>query len=177
MGDDRLAKQVFLKEMIIDQGFDGGQFTVYCQGLKGTDIDNYSFGELEDIVRDFQGLVLGERRRKTVGSEAEGVKNRFETNDGGRSKFETNDGGRTKFETNEVGRTKFETYDGGRFSIGSSESLGSRESKVEKIEKVEKIKEDNVRIKGNSGEYTIKAVQVLDNPLSAHEIVTAKLNS
>jgi len=129
MGDDRLAKQIYLKEMIIDQGFDGGQFTAYCEGVKGTDIDNYSFEELEDIVRGFQGLVLGERRRRTVGSEVEGGRSRFETNEREKSSFETNDGG----------RSKFETYDGGRVSIGSGGSLSGKEAKVEKSEKPEKL--------------------------------------
>jgi hypothetical protein len=65
MDDLRYAKQIYLKEEIIDKGFDPGQFTQYCQTLKGTEIDNYSFDELEEIVLNFQNLVLRNERRRT----------------------------------------------------------------------------------------------------------------
>lgn len=65
MEDLRYAKQMYLKEEIIDKGFDAGQFTMYCNTLKGIDIDNYTFDELEEIVNNFQSLVVRNQRRKT----------------------------------------------------------------------------------------------------------------
>lgn len=146
MEDERFAKQVFLKESIIDKGFDAGQFTSFCMNLKGIDIDNYTFDELEEIVFKFQSLVLKNERRRTLGSENE----------------ET----RKSVGLTEVPKKQFAT----------TEHISVKEENEDNYEEKEKIIYDYAKVKENSSQYKIKAVQVLDNPLSTQGIVTAKLN-
>ena len=50
----RKAKKAFLVEEIIEQSYSPILFTKFCEGLKGTDVDEYTFEELQGIVRRFK---------------------------------------------------------------------------------------------------------------------------
>jgi hypothetical protein len=52
--EERLTKQNFLSEEIIQKGFDADVFMNFCESIKGTEIDDYSLDELKDIVKSFQ---------------------------------------------------------------------------------------------------------------------------
>lgn len=54
MEELRESKQKFLTLEIIDKGYDGEAFTVFCESIKGTEIDLYSLQELQEIVKSFQ---------------------------------------------------------------------------------------------------------------------------
>lgn len=50
----RKAKKAFLVEEIIEQNYSPILFTKFCEKLKGTDVDEYTFEELQGIVRRFK---------------------------------------------------------------------------------------------------------------------------
>ena len=50
----REAKQRFLREEIIDRGYDADLFTMFCADRHGTDIDHWSFEEIQACVAEFQ---------------------------------------------------------------------------------------------------------------------------
>ena len=50
----RKAKKSFLVEEIIDQNYSPILFTKFCERLRGTDVDEYSFEELQEVVRRFK---------------------------------------------------------------------------------------------------------------------------
>ena len=50
----RKAKKAFLVEEIIEQNYSPILFTKFCEALKGTDVDEYSFEELQGIARRFK---------------------------------------------------------------------------------------------------------------------------
>ena len=54
MGDNT-RKQIYLKENILDAGYDPNQFAMYMMSLKenGTNISVWTIEELEDIVNSF----------------------------------------------------------------------------------------------------------------------------
>jgi hypothetical protein len=58
MEEDRAVKQGYLTEEIIEKGLDGEAFTIYCESIKGTEIDLYTLEELKDIVKAFQSQNL-----------------------------------------------------------------------------------------------------------------------
>jgi hypothetical protein len=43
---ERKAKQTFLKEEILDSGYNPEAFTDFCESHKGADIDKWTFEEL-----------------------------------------------------------------------------------------------------------------------------------
>jgi hypothetical protein len=51
---ERVAKQSYLREEVVEAGYDPGLFLDYCNGLKGTDVDNWAFDELRDCVEEFR---------------------------------------------------------------------------------------------------------------------------
>ena len=50
-----MQKQIYLKENILDVGYDPTEFAGYMNSLKegGTNINNWTFDELEEIVQNF----------------------------------------------------------------------------------------------------------------------------
>lgn len=58
MEEERVEKQKYLTEEIIDKGLDGEAFTSFCETIKGTEIDLYSLVELKEIVKAFQSQYL-----------------------------------------------------------------------------------------------------------------------
>ena len=50
----RAAKQNFLREEILDNGFDPHEFTKFIESKRGANIDLWSFHELKDIVSQFK---------------------------------------------------------------------------------------------------------------------------
>ena len=52
---ENMEKQMYLKENILDVGYDPTEFASYMTSLKegGTNIGNWSFEELEEIVQSF----------------------------------------------------------------------------------------------------------------------------
>lgn len=50
----RAAKQNFLREEILDNGFDPHEFTEFIESKRGANIDLWSFDELKDIVSQFK---------------------------------------------------------------------------------------------------------------------------
>lgn len=54
----RLEKQNFLREQIIDKGYDGQKFQEYLESKKkyGSEIDQWELEELKLMVRNFQKL-------------------------------------------------------------------------------------------------------------------------
>ena len=50
----RKAKRTYLKEEVLDMGFSAERFTAFCKGEKGTNIDLWSFEELQDCVSRFK---------------------------------------------------------------------------------------------------------------------------
>lgn len=53
--EDRVKKQIYLKENILNKGYDPNEFGAYMISLKenGNDINNWTFEELESIVHSF----------------------------------------------------------------------------------------------------------------------------
>jgi sorting nexin-7/30/sorting nexin-8 len=52
--DERAEKQAFLMAEIIEKNFDPDAFMAFCEGLKGADIDLWTFPELKKCVKEFQ---------------------------------------------------------------------------------------------------------------------------
>ena len=52
--EERSAKQSFLSQEVISKGYDGDLFMSFCESIKGTEIDDYTLSELENIVAQFQ---------------------------------------------------------------------------------------------------------------------------
>lgn len=50
----RKAKRSFLAEEIVAAGYSPDLFTLFCEALKGSDIDLWNFEELQDCVRQFK---------------------------------------------------------------------------------------------------------------------------
>jgi hypothetical protein len=51
---ERQAKQNYLRETVVEAGYDPSIFVEYCEGLRGTDVDLWQFDELKECVADFQ---------------------------------------------------------------------------------------------------------------------------
>ena len=53
--NENMQKQIYLKENILDVGYDPTEFAAYMNSLKegGTNIVNWTFEELEEIVQNF----------------------------------------------------------------------------------------------------------------------------
>jgi hypothetical protein len=51
---ERVAKQNYLREEVVEAGYDPGLFLDYCNGLNGTDVDNWTFDGLRDCVKEFR---------------------------------------------------------------------------------------------------------------------------
>ena len=54
---ERTAKQNFLKEEIVDAGYDPGEFIEFCSQDEEPDIDSWTFEELQDLVRQYKDHV------------------------------------------------------------------------------------------------------------------------
>lgn len=53
---ERVAKQNFLREEVVDVGYESHLFVDYCDGLNGTDVDAWTFEELKECVRTFKRI-------------------------------------------------------------------------------------------------------------------------
>ena len=53
MEQERIQKQDYLKQEIIEKNYSPDEFMEYCESLKGAEIDAYTFEELEGIVKEF----------------------------------------------------------------------------------------------------------------------------
>mmetsp|Transcript_19204 Transcript_19204/g.35110 ORF Transcript_19204/g.35110 Transcript_19204/m.35110 type:complete len:609 (+) Transcript_19204:206-2032(+) len=51
---ERVAKQNYLREEIVEAGYESGLFVNYCEELKGTDVDAWTFDELKNCVENFK---------------------------------------------------------------------------------------------------------------------------
>lgn len=51
---ERVAKQDYLREEIVEGGYDTALFVEYCEGLRGTDVDLWQFDELKGCVEAFK---------------------------------------------------------------------------------------------------------------------------
>ena len=54
MAEERQVKQEFLCQEILGKGYDQAAFEQVCEERHGTDVDNWSFEELQTCVREFQ---------------------------------------------------------------------------------------------------------------------------
>lgn len=70
---ERRAKQNFLKEEIIDNGYDPNLFTAFMEEKRSTEIDLWTFEEIQEMTREFRSRfrpettlesILEERRKK-----------------------------------------------------------------------------------------------------------------
>jgi hypothetical protein len=70
---ERRAKQNFLKEEIIDNGYDPNLFTAFMEEKRSTEIDEWTFEEIQEITKEFRSRfrpettlesILEERRKK-----------------------------------------------------------------------------------------------------------------
>lgn len=55
----RSAKQAFLRAEVVEAGYSSELFVEYCDELKGTDVDAWTFEELKDCVENFKRIYLG----------------------------------------------------------------------------------------------------------------------
>lgn len=51
---ERRAKQDFLREEVLDKGYDPSHFVVFCENLRGSNVDLWAFDELQQVVREFK---------------------------------------------------------------------------------------------------------------------------
>lgn len=58
MNQTREFKQNYLKQEIIDKSYSPEEFLNYCNSFKGSDIDAYTFEELQSVVINFQQLKM-----------------------------------------------------------------------------------------------------------------------
>ena len=66
----RKAKQQYLIEEVIEQGYSPEDFISYCRDEKSSDIDEWEFDELQDCVSGFKYFIqnpIRHKRRKTAG--------------------------------------------------------------------------------------------------------------
>ena len=67
---ERQAKRTYLREEIIDKGFSAQEFTTFCEQDRGTDVDLWTFEELQDCVKRFKASV--EERDKQLAQKMRG---------------------------------------------------------------------------------------------------------
>ena len=72
-------KQEYLKAEILDKGYDAEKFSDYLSSLKanGTNINNWSFEELKNVVYSFVNQEKGLDNTENIQKEVENVKSSF----------------------------------------------------------------------------------------------------
>jgi hypothetical protein len=53
MEEERELKQNYLRQEIVEKNYSPDEFMEYCEGIKGAEVDAYTFEELSKIVSDF----------------------------------------------------------------------------------------------------------------------------
>lgn len=71
---ERAAKQLYLREEIVDVGYETSLFVEYCEQLKGTDVDAWTFEELRSCVNNFK-RVYTTLEAKKIASQEEQARN------------------------------------------------------------------------------------------------------
>ena len=62
-------KQNFLREKILDKGYDTNDFTIFLKAKKGEDgedVSNWTMPELEQVVKEFISLVGEPKKNKKL---------------------------------------------------------------------------------------------------------------
>jgi len=71
----RAAKQNFLREEILDNGFDPHEFTEFIESKRGANIDIWSFHELKEVVSQFKlHLKQQSEKRKKESNKPQEIK-------------------------------------------------------------------------------------------------------